>query len=66
MESALTIVEIVTFRANERCLGDLGLFKDVQEMVAATTRCVQPSPWTDREAPGLSHDLMPVTDGPSA
>ena len=42
----------------------MGLFRDVQEMVAATTRCVQPSPWTDGEAPGLSHDQMPVTDGP--
>jgi len=42
MESALPIVEVVIFHANERCLGDLGLFKDVRDMVAATTRCVQP------------------------
>jgi hypothetical protein len=43
MEPALPIVEIVTFRANETCLGDLGLFREVREMVAATTKCVRPS-----------------------
>jgi len=37
MELALPIIEIVTFRANETCLGDLGLFKEVREMVATTT-----------------------------
>jgi len=37
MGSTLPIVEVVIFRANERCLGDLGLFKEVRDMVAATT-----------------------------
>jgi hypothetical protein len=40
MGSTLPIVEVVIFHANERCLGDLGLFKEVRDMVAATTRCV--------------------------
>jgi hypothetical protein len=42
MGPTLPIVEVVIFHANERCLGDLGLFKEVRDMVAATTRCVQP------------------------
>ena len=44
MEPALPIIEVVIFHANERCLGDPGLFKEVRDMVAATTRCVQPGP----------------------
>jgi hypothetical protein len=41
MDSALPVIEIVIFRANQSCLDDPALFKDVREMVAATTRCVQ-------------------------
>ena len=53
MESTLPIIEVVIFRANERCLRDLGLFKEVRDMVAAT-RCVQP--------PGVSRsDFTPRT-----
>jgi len=37
MDSTLPIIEIITFHANERCLEDLGLFKEVRDMVAATT-----------------------------
>jgi hypothetical protein len=42
MGSTLPIIEVVIFHANEKCLGDLALFKEVRDMVAATTRCVQP------------------------
>ena len=45
MESVLPIIEVVIFHANERCLGDMGLFKEVRDMAAATTRCVQPGSW---------------------
>jgi hypothetical protein len=38
MESALPVIEIATFRANDRCMGDLGLFEEVREMAAVTTR----------------------------
>ena len=43
MDSALPIIEVITFHANEMCLKDLGLFKEVRDMVAATTRYVRPS-----------------------
>ncbi|KAI0249466.1 hypothetical protein BJV78DRAFT_697108 [Lactifluus subvellereus] len=37
MESTLPVIEVVTFRANAKCLGDPGLFKEVRDMAAATT-----------------------------
>jgi len=40
MESALPVIEVVTFRANKTCLDDPGLFKEVRDMVAATTSVV--------------------------
>jgi len=45
MESTLPIIEaeVVVFHANKRCLEDLGLFKKIRDMVAATTRYVQPA-----------------------
>jgi len=41
MESALPVIEVVTFRANKTCLDDPRLFKEVRDMVAATTRFVR-------------------------
>jgi len=40
MESALPVIEVVTFRANKTCSDDPGLFKEICDMVAATTRFV--------------------------
>ena len=40
-QSALPVIEVVIFHANQTCLDNPALFKDVREMVAATTRCVQ-------------------------
>jgi len=37
MESAPPVIEVVTFRANKTCSDDPGLFKEVRDMVAATT-----------------------------
>jgi len=41
MDSELPVIEIVMFRANQGCLDDPALFKEVREMVVATTRYVQ-------------------------
>ena len=41
MGSTLPVIELVLFHANKRCLEDMGLFKEVRDMVAATTGCVQ-------------------------
>jgi hypothetical protein len=41
MASTLPVIEVVTFGANARCLGDPNLFKEVRDMAAATTKCVQ-------------------------
>jgi hypothetical protein len=41
MDSELPVIEVVMFRANQGCLDDPALFKDVREMVAVTTRYVQ-------------------------
>jgi hypothetical protein len=40
MDSELPVIEVVMFRANQGCLDDPALFKDVREMVAVTTRYV--------------------------
>jgi len=37
MDSTLPVIEVVTFRANKTCLDDPGLFKEVRDMVAAST-----------------------------
>lgn len=41
MDSELPVIEVVMFRANKGCLDDPALFKEVREMVAATTRFVR-------------------------
>ena len=41
MASTLPVIEVVTFRANAKCLGDPSVFKEVRDMAATTTRCVQ-------------------------
>jgi len=41
MDSALPVIEVVTFRANQRCMEDLELFKEVRDIVAVSTRCVR-------------------------
>jgi len=37
MDSALPVIEVVTFRANQRCMEDLELFKEVRDIVAVST-----------------------------
>jgi hypothetical protein len=40
MNSVLPVIEVVIFRANQECLDDPALFKEVRDIVVATTRCV--------------------------
>jgi len=60
MESTLPIIEaeVVVFHANKRCLEDLGLFKEVRDMVAATTRCVQPAQTKSKVPDVLGYSLL--------
>ena len=41
MASTLPVIEVVMFRANAKCLGDPGLFKEIRDMAAANTTCVR-------------------------
>lgn len=43
VDLALPVIEVVTFRANQRCMEDLELFKEVRDIVAVSTRCVRSS-----------------------